>query len=189
MRRERRTECTVLESYRPSGPTEERDLARVRRMLREAEDPFDRRLPLHLTGSAVVVERRRRRVLLRWHERQHAWLQVGGHGDAGESDPAEVAVREAREETGLVDLEPWPAPTAHPVHVVVVPVRGTENEPRHEHADVRYLLTTASPRSATPESPVAALRWVDLEDAISEVSSNLAETLRRVRRLLPATTD
>ena len=48
-------------------------------------------------------------VLLRWHERQQAWLQVGGHGDPGEVDPFAIALREAEEETGLADLDVWPA--------------------------------------------------------------------------------
>ena len=46
------------------------------------------------------------RLLLRWHERFNRYQQVGGHGDAGEDDPLGVALREAREETGLTDLRP-----------------------------------------------------------------------------------
>jgi 8-oxo-dGTP pyrophosphatase MutT (NUDIX family) len=52
-------------------------------------------------GSALVVNPSSRHVLLRWHERIGRWMQVGGHGDPGEHDPWQVALREAREETGL----------------------------------------------------------------------------------------
>ena len=79
-----------------------------------AEDVLDRSTPVHVTGSALVVHPLSRRVLLRWHPRMLMWMQVGGHFDAGETDPWLVAVREAGEETGLPDLrlrprEPTPA--------------------------------------------------------------------------------
>lgn len=59
-----------------------------------------------MTGSALMVHPSSGRVLLRWHERMQRWLQIGGHGDPGESDPLAVALRERREETGLPDLAP-----------------------------------------------------------------------------------
>jgi 8-oxo-dGTP pyrophosphatase MutT (NUDIX family) len=110
----------VLDRYRPAGPEEEADVARVRALLAAADDPWTRAIPLHVTASALIVHPPTARVLLRWHERQRAWLHVGGHADPGETDPVAVALREGREETGLRDLAPWPGPD--PVHVVVVPV-------------------------------------------------------------------
>jgi 8-oxo-dGTP pyrophosphatase MutT (NUDIX family) len=171
-----------LDRYEAKGEAERQDVERVRRLRSARSDPYDRALPLHLTGSAVVVDRPARRVLLRWHERQRAWLQVGGHGDPGEVDPFDIALREAAEETALDDLAPWQP--VEPVHVVIVPVTPKGDEPAHEHADVRYVLTTSAPERAHPENDRALLRWVDLDEAIGEVEPNLAETLRRVRRLL-----
>ena len=64
-------------------------------------------VPLHMTAPALIVDPATGWVLLRWHQRQQAWLQVGGHGDPGEVEP--LASRCARgEETGLGDLVPWP---------------------------------------------------------------------------------
>src|SRR6516164_10493823 len=115
----------LISRYRPEGETETRDTERVRALLRAADDPWLRTLPLHLTGSALVVHPDSGRVLLRWHQRQQAWLQVGGHGDPGERDPLAIALREAREETGLPDLEPWPdAAVRHAVVCQVPPGKG-----------------------------------------------------------------
>ena len=77
-----------------------------------------------MTGSALIVHPASRRVLLRWHPRQQAWIQVGGHGDPGELDPLGIAEREAAEETGLADLAPWPDPDVRHVVVVSVPAAG-----------------------------------------------------------------
>jgi 8-oxo-dGTP pyrophosphatase MutT (NUDIX family) len=122
-------------------------------------------------------------VLLRWHKRQQAWLQVGGHGDPGESDPLEVALREGVEETGLTDLRPWP--DAELRHVAVVNVPASATEPAHRHADLRFVLATDDPDAATPESPGAPLRWLSPDEAFELTSEpNFRETLSRVERLL-----
>src|SRR5581483_5879151 len=139
----------LLARYVPGDGTETADVERVRALLRGTDDPWRRALPLHVTASALIVHAGSGRVLLRWHERQRAWLQVGGHGDPGESDPLAIALREAREETGLTDLAPWPGPDIR--HVVIVPVPASATEPAHEHADVRFVLATDTPDQARPE--------------------------------------
>ncbi|NIH78837.1 NUDIX hydrolase [Amycolatopsis viridis] len=170
----------MLVGYRARDEVERADVARIRELLAATADPFARDTPLHVTGSAVIVHPGTRRVLLRWHERQQAWLQVGGHGDPGETDPLAIALREGREETGLGDLVPWP--TADLLHAVVVPVPAKGAEPAHEHADLRYVLATGQPDAARPEKPDAPLKWLPLDEAIDTVSEdNVRETLRRVR--------
>ncbi|MEU0465483.1 NUDIX domain-containing protein [Amycolatopsis sp. NPDC006131] len=173
----------MLEAYTARDETENADVARIQEVLATAADPFSREIPLHVTGSAVIVHPESRRVLLRWHQRQQAWLQVGGHGDPGETDPLVIALREGREETGLTDLRPWP--TADLLHAVVVPVPAKGAEPAHEHADLRYVLATGQPEAARPEKPDAPLKWLPLDEAIDAVSEdNLRETLRRVQERL-----
>src|ERR1700751_185535 len=93
-----------LAGYRPLGETEEADVAQMRRLADAEDDPWLRSLPLHFTASALIVHPASQRVLLRWHQRQQLWLQVGGHGDPGESDPLAIALREAVEEPGLTVL-------------------------------------------------------------------------------------
>jgi 8-oxo-dGTP pyrophosphatase MutT (NUDIX family) len=177
----------VLASYRPQGEAERRDVSRVNELVRTTADPWLRSLPLHLTASALVVHPDSGRVLLRWHRRQQAWLQVGGHGGPGESDPLAIALREAGEETGLADLAPWPDGQLRHVAVVAVPAGG--NEPAHEHADLRFVLATGEPGTVRAEAPDAPLRWLPLRDAYEATAeANLRETLSRVRRLLTATT-
>ena len=172
-----------LAGYRPQGETETADIERMRRLAAVEPDPWLRSLPLHFTASALVVHPPTARVLLRWHQRQQRWLQVGGHGDPGESDPLEIALREAREETGLADLEPWPDPTIR--HAVVCAVAPGKGEPAHEHADLRFLLATSDPDAAKPEDTTAPLRWLTIPEARDLVgANNLRHTLDRAELLL-----
>jgi 8-oxo-dGTP pyrophosphatase MutT (NUDIX family) len=171
----------VLGAYVPASDDEARDIERLRERMVQG-DPWTRASALHATCSAIVLHPESRRILLRWHERQQAWLQVGGHADPGETDPLTIALREAREETGLPDLVPWPDP-ARPrlIQVVIVPVTAGKGEPPHEHADLRYSLATARPEELVPESASARLRWLNLDDALLEVTeANLQICLQRI---------
>ena len=174
----------MLERYRARTELELVDLRRVT-VVDDGGSPWDRSAPLHCTGSALIVHPATRRVLLRWHERQQAWLQVGGHGDQGEVDPFAIALREAEEETGLADLCVWPAAGERlPIHLVIVPVPAGKGEPAHEHADLRYVLATATPDAARAESPGAPLRWVTFDEARELTGEdNLRETLQRAEEL------
>jgi 8-oxo-dGTP pyrophosphatase MutT (NUDIX family) len=177
------TLAVLLAAYRSVGDAETADLTRVRALAEVADDPWRRDIPLHATASALIVHPPSARVLLRWHQRQQAWLQVGGHGDPGEADPLAIAIREAQEETGLVDLAPWPY--AEICHMVIVGVPAGKGEPAHEHADVRFIMATQTPDAIRAENENAPLRWLSLAEAYEATSEpNLRETLDRAGRLL-----
>jgi 8-oxo-dGTP pyrophosphatase MutT (NUDIX family) len=179
--------ATLLDGYQPAGDAETADLRRIRTLAEAAEDPWQRDLPLHVTASALIVHPPTARVLLRWHERQQAWLQVGGHGDPGESDALAIALREASEETGLADLAPWP--DARMQQVVIVGVRAGKGEPAHEHADLRFFMATGAPEAVRAENEHAPLRWLSLAQAREANSeANIREALNRLERLFSANT-
>jgi 8-oxo-dGTP pyrophosphatase MutT (NUDIX family) len=176
---------SVLDAYHPGSDKELHDLQRIRELAGSA-DPWSRSLPVHVTGSAVVVHPPTARVLLRWHERMQGWLQVGGHADPGEVDPYAIALREAREETGLEDLVAWPrADEPQVVQVAIVPVPAGKGESFHHHADIRYALATVTPERVRPESDTAQLAWLTIDDALVRVGEdNLRTCLTRIAALL-----
>lgn len=175
----------VLDRLTPAGAAEREDLWLVRRAA-GGPDAWSRHTALHATASALVVHPATGRVLLRWHTRLHGWYQVGGHGDPGETDPAVITLREAREETGLQDLRFLPDDgDPLPVHVVVVNVPAGKGEPAHRHGDLRYVLATDAPDAVRAEHDGADLRWLTIEEALALAEEeNLRETLRRAAAVL-----
>lgn len=59
----------------------------------------------HLTASSMIFNPDRDKVLMVYHNIYHSWSWTGGHAD-GEEEMLGVAIREAREETGVRHLRP-----------------------------------------------------------------------------------
>ncbi len=175
--------ASLLHAYQPADRSEQADLERCLALAGGEADPWARALPLHFTASALVVSPADGSVLLRWHQRQQAWLQIGGHGDPGEQDALAIALREGAEETGLCDLAPWPDAALRQVVIVAVPAG--KGEPAHEHADLRFLLATGRPDQAREENADAPVRWLSPRDAAGLTSeANLTALIERAGRLL-----
>ena len=67
-------------------------------------DPFTRANTVgHFSASSWIVSPDRQQVLLIYHNIYRSWAWTGGHAD-GERDLLAVALREAREESGLETL-------------------------------------------------------------------------------------
>ena len=114
----------------------------------------------HLTGSAVVIDPSRPATLLIHHKKLQMWLQPGGHAD-GEGDLAQVALREAEEETGLRGLTVLTPAVDLDIHGI--PARG--DEPEHLHLDVRFVVLAQPGSIADPdEIETMGAAWVPPED-------------------------
>src|SRR4051794_32841209 len=91
--------AAAVEARTPVDERERQSIERFGVELARLDRPYDEHAgPVHVTGSAFVVGRRG--IVLPLHKRMGLWLQPGGHLDPGES-PADAALREAVEETGL----------------------------------------------------------------------------------------
>jgi len=175
-----------LAAHRPADAREAADLLEIVYFAVRHPDPFDRRIPEgHLTGSAVVVSNDGGRVVLLRHRKLQRWLQPGGHADPGESSGEAVALREAREETGIAGLalhEKAPRPLDVDVHDI--PARG--DEPAHLHLDLRYLvLAPAGAALARSAAESDDLRWFGWDElAALELDPGLRRALAKARMYL-----
>jgi 8-oxo-dGTP pyrophosphatase MutT (NUDIX family) len=143
----RRPLLEMLARYQRVFPREKAVVERICQLVEWHTDCFDRTCrPGHITGAAWILSADRRRCLLTHHRKLDRWLQLGGHAD-GQWQVDEVALREAREESGLPEFEfvrvhgeliPFD------VDVHEIPARydshGKLIDDAHEHHDLRFLL-------------------------------------------------
>ncbi|MFT3780444.1 MAG: NUDIX hydrolase [Nibricoccus sp.] len=143
-------------------PLDAHEAAMTADMIRFVEthpDCAERSLKIgHLTGSAWIVDRERKRTLLTHHRKLNKWLQLGGHAD-GELNPLAVALREAREESGLTRLSVV-SEAVFDVDRHLIPAR--KEDPDHWHYDIRFMI------EADPEEPLLIsdeshdLAWIEI---------------------------
>jgi 8-oxo-dGTP pyrophosphatase MutT (NUDIX family) len=101
----RRPLLEMLARYRQAHPAEADMVDRIRSLVEGYADCFERSCrPGHITGAAWILSPDRRRSLLTHHRQLGRWLQLGGHAD-GEPHIHEVALREAREESGMTGFD------------------------------------------------------------------------------------
>ncbi|MCH8051331.1 MAG: NUDIX domain-containing protein [Chloroflexi bacterium] len=126
-----------------------------------SESPHIRK---HFTATAFVV--RGEATLLHWHKRLAQWLPPGGHIEPDE-EPAEAALREVREETGLVCevvatspshafAQPRQLPAPYTILLEDIP---DAKEPAHMHIDLIYFVQPVDGADhGTVDDP--SLTWV-----------------------------
>lgn len=131
--------------------------------------------PGHLTGSAWIVDTTRTRTLLTHHRKLDKWLQLGGHAD-GDSDLLAVALREAKEESGLARLRVI-STELFDVDRHLIPPRKTD--PEHYHYDLRFVFEADASEPLTVSSESKDLAWIDMA---SVASLNPEESMLRMVR-------
>jgi 8-oxo-dGTP pyrophosphatase MutT (NUDIX family) len=162
------------------------DLRRIIEFVSRHANPFDRRIPEgHLTGSALVVSASGERTLLLFHRKLARWLQPGGHAAPEERCGEAVALREAREETGISGLLLHPrAPAPLDVDVHAIPAR--KDEPAHQHLDLRYLVIAPDDAPLAPApGETGAVRWFAWEELEGlDLDRGLRRALGKARRIV-----
>lgn len=164
----------AFEDYRRRWPSEAAVVDAFRDLLGDAEDPFARsRLAGHFTGSAWLVDREGVRVLLTHHRKLERWLQLGGHAD-GDHDLAQVALREAEEESGMAGLAVEPELFDLDRHWI--PGRG--DVPGHWHYDARHVVHAGASEDYVVSDESHDLAWRDIAAIADDPAAD--ESLRRM---------
>lgn len=117
----------------------------------------------HITASAWVIDPEGEKALLTLHRKIGLWLQLGGHTD-GNGDLLDVAMREVKEESGLVNLKPV-VPGIFDVDVHRIPEVG--KDPSHYHFDVRFFLQVEDNQPLIISEESIDLAWFSAEEILS----------------------
>ena len=125
----------------------------------------------HFTSSAFVLNKERTKILMIYHKIYNSWAWIGGHSD-GDSDLLYVAMKEAKEETGIKKV----VPISKDIYSLeLINVNGHEKREKyvgsHVHLNVTYLLEAdENEKIHIKEDENSGVKWVPI-DKILESSS------------------
>ncbi len=109
----------------------------------------------HMTASAWLINKTGDKVLLMHHKKLNEWYQFGGHAD-GESDLLYVAMKETREESGIINIKPLM------LDIFDIDIHHNpelNGVPAHIHYDIRFLLQVQKNEKEKKSEESIALRW------------------------------
>lgn len=157
-----------ISNYQPFNAQEAKDKALILSCLRNMEHVFSRDNKIaHMTASAWVVNRKRDKVLMAYHNIYDSWAWLGGHAD-GESDLLKVALRETTEESGIKNVHPV-SEKIYSVEVLTVDGHNKHGiyVSSHLHLNVTYLLEAKDDERLSVKSDENSnVAWFTPEEAI-----------------------
>jgi len=157
----------MIRAYIPFNEQEASDRVLMYDALRSMKNPFSRKNAFaHFTASSWIVNQDHTRVLMAYHNIYNTWAWTGGHAD-GEENLLAVAIREAKEETGIQEIVPI-VPDIYSIEIIPVNAhykRGKFVSP-HLHLNVTFLMS-ADDRQEIRVKPDenSAVAWIPLDRA------------------------
>lgn len=161
-----------ITNYIPKNEQEIADKRTILKFIKNNPDVLHRTNEIaHLTSSAIVVNESMTKVLFAFHNIYQSWAWVGGHND-GDDDCLAVAIREAKEETGVENIKPY-NDQIFMIDTIYVKnhIKKGAFVPDHLHLNITYLLV------ADEKDPLfikkdenSGVKWFDIEEVIAQVS-------------------
>lgn len=170
----------LLNQYYPTHEDEQTDKIKMLTFLEEHEDCFERScIPGHFTASAWLVNTKNTHALLMHHRKLNSWFQPGGHCD-GDPDLLNVAIKEAREETGIQQIIPL-SRNIFDIDIHLIPAFG--GNPIHYHYDVRFLLQAQNDNFIKNEES-NALQWFNILEDLPTREESVLRLFHKWRGLI-----
>ncbi len=155
-----------IEEYRPFNEQEEKDKKEILRQICESDSILTRdNKNAHITVSAWIIEKERKKVLMAYHNIYQSWAWLGGHAD-GNANLKEVILKEIEEESGLRAVR-FVSDDIFSLEILTVSGHEKRGEylSSHLHLNVTYLL------EADINSPIrikedenSEIGWIDIAE-------------------------
>lgn len=161
-----------LEKYVPYNEQEEIDKKIMLDYINDFDDVLTRQNQYgHFTSSAFVLNKERTKTLMAYHKIYNSWAWVGGHSD-GDDDLLYVAMKEAKEETGIKNVSPI---FKDIYSLEIITVDGHEKRGKyvgsHVHLNVTYLLEADEEEEIhIKEDENSGVKWVPIDNVL-EITS------------------
>ena len=161
-----------LEEFEPYNEQEEVDKKIILDYINNFDDTLTRQNKYgHFTSSAFVLNKERTKILMVYHKIYNSWAWPGGHSD-GDSNLLNVAMKEAKEETGIKNVIPI---FKNIYSIEIISVNGHEKRGKyissHVHLNVTYLLEADEKEKIhIKEDENSGVKWVPIDNVLDLTS-------------------
>ncbi|WP_160685427.1 NUDIX hydrolase [Clostridium sp. C2-6-12] len=120
---------------------------------------------IHMTCSAFIVNKNRDKTLMVHHNIYNSWCWTGGHAD-GDDNLLEVALREAKEETGIKNI----FPISNNIFALdIIPVfshiKNGQFISSHLHITITYLLEACDTDQLIVKADEnSGVKWIPIDE-------------------------
>ena len=155
-----------IKNYKPYNEQEAKDKDLILKCINLHDDILTRENTIaHITSSGYIVNKSRTKVLMIYHNIYKSWAWTGGHAD-GDSDLLHVAIKEAKEETGLKNVTPV---MTNILGLDVLNVNGHIKKGKyvssHLHLSVAYLLeANEEDKLIVNEEETSGVKWLPINE-------------------------
>lgn len=161
-----------IENFIPYNEQEEVDKKIMLNYIKDFDDVLTRQNEYgHFTSSVFVLNKDRSKILMAYHRIYNSWAWVGGHSD-GDNDLLYVAMKEAKEETGIKNV----VPISKDIYSLeLINVNGHEKRGKyvgsHVHLNVTYLLEADENEEIhIKEDENSGVRWIPINKILESSS-------------------
>ena len=161
-----------IENFVPYNEQEEVEKDIMLNYINDFDDVLTRQNQYgHFTSSAFVLNKERTKILMIYHKIYNSWAWTGGHSD-GDSDLLFVAMKEAKEETGIKNV----VPISKDIYSLeIITVNGHEKRGKyvgsHVHLNVTYLLEAdENEQIHIKEDENSGVKWVPIDEILNASS-------------------
>ena len=163
-----------LNDYLKRFPSEKVKIAKTLNLLFNHNDCFKRtNWGGHFTASAWVVDRSRKWILMTHHKKLNSWLQLGGHAESN-NNLLEVALKEAKEESGLNDIN---IVSNKIFDLDIHKIPKFRSDPEHLHYDVRFIFEADRLEKLSISNESNNLAWIEIENVLNLNSKKSIERM------------
>lgn len=155
-----------IKNYIPYNSQEAKDKDLIIECINKFNNILTREnLIAHITSSGYIVNKERSKVLMIYHNIYQSWSWTGGHAD-GDSNLLHVAIKEAKEETGLKNVTPI---TENILGLDVLNVNGHVKKGKyissHLHLSIAYLLeANEEDELIINEEETNGVKWIPIDE-------------------------
>ena len=157
-----------IKGYIPYNAQEQKDKDTMLEYINIFDDVLTRQNEFgHFTSSSWIVNKQRTKVLMIYHNIYNSWAWTGGHAD-GENNLLNVALKEAKEETGLSNIRPI-TDSIYTMEIICVNghIKRNKYVSSHLHLNLTYLLEAdENEKLKIKRDENSGVKWIDINKSI-----------------------